>query len=277
MHLHSAEKQIVAGEHVLADAVEIAASIWKDRLVAAYALGSLAHGGFSPHVSDVDVGFVLADPLDDTDSETVMRITSGIRASGMPLGDKLSIFWGSPATLSGTAGGGRFPPLDIFDLKQFGRLLAGRDITPLVRSPTLRELIVSTAGFALRVLSTSEVMSLLRDPMRLANAETKKLTKLVLYPARFLFTARTGQVGMNDRAVAHFTAVESGPVSDLVGKGLEWRFTPPHPGDRAVAELLGDGVLPLYRMFLAEYEQRLREYGETELAQAYREWRERLD
>ncbi len=34
------------------------------RLVAAYALGSLAHGGFSPLVSDVDLGLVLTDPIE---------------------------------------------------------------------------------------------------------------------------------------------------------------------------------------------------------------------
>lgn len=266
-----------AGERVLMHAVELAQNGWGNRLVAAYALGSLAHGGFSPHVSDIDAGFVLADPLDDADAEAVIRISSGVRASGIPLGDRLSIFWGSPATLSGATSGGRFPPLDMLDLKHFGRLLAGRDMAPLVRSPTLRELIASTAGFALRVLSTPETMTLLRDPFRLASAGTKMLTKLVLYPARFLFTARTGQVGMNDKAVAHFTSVETGPVSDLLSKGLEWRFAPPYPGDPAVVDRLRAGLLPLYTLFVNDYESRLLAYRELQMAQAYRDWRERLE
>jgi hypothetical protein len=33
------------------------------RLIAGYALGSLAHGGFSPLVSDVDLGLILEDPV----------------------------------------------------------------------------------------------------------------------------------------------------------------------------------------------------------------------
>jgi hypothetical protein len=82
---------------------------------------------------------------------------------------------------------------------------------------------------------------------------------------------------MNDRAVAHFTSVEAGPASDLAGKALEWRFEPPGPGDRTVVQLLRAGVLSLYRMFLGDYEKRLREYGERELEQAYRDWRQRLD
>ncbi len=42
------------GEKVLTTAVTSARDVWGDRLIAAYALGSLAHGGFSVHVSDTD-------------------------------------------------------------------------------------------------------------------------------------------------------------------------------------------------------------------------------
>jgi len=41
-----------SGENVLREAVRLAQDHWGDRLVAAYALGSLAHGGFSAYVSD---------------------------------------------------------------------------------------------------------------------------------------------------------------------------------------------------------------------------------
>ena len=43
------------GRAILADAVDAYQAAFAKRLVAAYALGSLAHGGFSPHVSDVDL------------------------------------------------------------------------------------------------------------------------------------------------------------------------------------------------------------------------------
>lgn len=268
---------VKAGERVVQQAVELARVAWGNRLVTAYALGSLAHGGFSAHVSDVDLGFVLSDPLDEGDARAVDQLSIEVKASGVPLAERLSVYWGSIGTLSGAASGGRFPPLDLLDLKQFGRLLAGRDVRYQLRSPTLRELVVSGAEFALKHLSTPEVTARLRNPGELANAEVKRLTKFVLYPVRFLFTARTGQPGMNDEAVKHLSTIESGPEVELARKGLEWRFEPPVPGDRSVVELLHNGVLPLYRMFLADYERRLREYGELELAQAYREWRERLD
>ena len=48
------------GHDVLADAVAAYTQALGERLVAAYALGSLAHGGFSPLVSDVDLALILA-------------------------------------------------------------------------------------------------------------------------------------------------------------------------------------------------------------------------
>ena len=47
------------GEAVLAQALAAYRAALGSRLVAAYALGSLAHGGFSPLVSDVDLGLIL--------------------------------------------------------------------------------------------------------------------------------------------------------------------------------------------------------------------------
>ncbi len=261
---------------MLAQAVDLAQAIWGDRLVAAYALGSLAHGGFSIHVSDVDLGIVLSDPLNENEAKAAKKLSMEVKASGAPLAERLSLFWGSLDTLSGAATGGRFPPLDLLDLKQFGRLLAGRDIRSQLRSPTVRELVVSGAEFALSHLSTPEVIASLRNPPELVASGVKRLTKNVLYPVRFLFTARTGQIGMNDEAVKYFSGVEDGPIAELARKGFEWRYDPPDPGDRAVVELLRNGVLPLYRMFLADYERRLHEYGELELAQAYSDWRDRL-
>jgi hypothetical protein len=54
---------VAAGRRVLRLGVTLARQLWPERLLAAYALGSLAHCGFSEHVSDVDLGLVLAHPL----------------------------------------------------------------------------------------------------------------------------------------------------------------------------------------------------------------------
>jgi hypothetical protein len=142
--------------------------------------------------------------------------------------------------------------------------------------PTVRELVIAGADFALRALATPEVVAQLRHPALLVDAGVRVLTKTVLVPVRFLFTARTGQVGRNAAAVAHFTAAETGLVADLARAALRWREEPPDPGDPMAVGMLERGLIPLYRLFLDEYAVRLREYGAGTAAHALEEWRRRL-
>src|SRR2546429_3406098 len=104
------------GEAVLEAAVAAFTAALGPRLLAAYALGSLAHGGFSPLVSDVDLGLVLTDPSTSDDPETLRSVAEAVKAGGSVLHDRLSVFWGTPTTLRGDVAGGRFPPLDRLDL-----------------------------------------------------------------------------------------------------------------------------------------------------------------
>jgi predicted nucleotidyltransferase len=115
------------GHAVLAEAVAAYTQALGERLVAAYALGSLAHGGFSPLVSDVDLALILADPLRPTDSVRVAAVAWFLKAKGSALHDRLSVFWGTPSSLAGRVPGGRFPPLDRLELLEHGRLLQGED------------------------------------------------------------------------------------------------------------------------------------------------------
>ena len=89
------------GEAVLARAVAAYRAALGSRLVAGYALGSLAHGGFSPLVSDVDLGLILHDPLRANDRLTIRKVARSVRAGGSALDERLSVFWGTPATLQG--------------------------------------------------------------------------------------------------------------------------------------------------------------------------------
>ena len=216
-------------------------------------------------------------PLEDRDAESVSDLSSSLKASGTPLADRLSVFWGSLATLSGLATGGRFPPLDRLDLKQFGRLLVGRDIRDQLPQPSLRELVVVGAEFSLKRLSTREVIAKLKNPAALASSDLKTLTKLILFPVRFVFTARTGEVGRNNLAVDYFTGVTTGPAAELARTAFQWRDTPPDPRDHATLDVIERGLLPIYRIFLDDHETRLRDYGEHGLAEAFRAWRQQLE
>jgi hypothetical protein len=262
------------GEQVLAAALQLARQSLGQRLVAAYALGSLAHGGFSP-VSDVDLGLVLADPLQEGDAQLVAGLAGSIKASGVPFADRLSVFWGSVSTLSGASQGGRFPPLDRLDLIQYGRLLAGSDVREKLSAPTRRELVVAAAEFALARLASDETVAKVERPAALAGADARTLSKLVLFPVRFLFTARTGEVGRNEAAVAHFAADSKSPAAELARRALAWRNAGA-VDPQAAMPALAAGLLPLYEEFVADHEGRMREYGRPDLAGAFAQWRQRL-
>lgn len=264
------------GEAVLGQAVAAAREAWGARLVAAYALGSLAHGGFSDLVSDVDLGLVLADPLTADDAARMAALGERVRAGGAPLADRLSVFWGASATLRGEGSAGRFPPLDRLDLARYGRLLAGRDVRDGLPTPTTRELVLAAAEQALRSLATPIVVAELDDPEGLVAAGARHLTKRILFPVRFLYTAQTGAIGRNHDAVAHFVAAEAGPMADLAAAALRWRETPPEQDRAASVRIVAAGIRPLYRHFVADHERRLWDYDEPALAQGLAAWRAAL-
>jgi hypothetical protein len=277
------------GEAVLAHAVAAYREALGSRLVAGYALGSLAHGGFSLLVSDVDLGLILADPLRASDRLTIRRVAGAVRARGPDLHDRLSVFWGTPSTLVGQARGGRFPPLDRLDLLDYGRLLTGRDARGRVARPGPHELLVAGAEFALgslggppslpgrlrRLARHDDAPDEIRAPALLVSRGPRRLTKVVLFPVRFLFTAETGRVAVNSLAAEHYLAGADAPAADLVSEALGWRQRPP-ADPAAAAVLLGRELIPLYQQFIDDHVARLAAVGRDDLAGRFRRWRARL-
>lgn len=280
------------GEAVLVRAVAAYRAVLGSRLIAGYALGSLAHGGFSPLVSDVDLGLILEDPVRATDRLTIRSVARSVRAGGSALDQRLSVFWGTPATLQGQRRGGRFPPLDRLDLLEYGRLLTGTDARSTVARPDRTELLVAGAEFALgylggaarlpdrlrqRALSSSrddDVLTQIRTPSRLVSAGPRRMTKIVLFPVRFLFTAQTGQVGTNTLAARHYLDSPDAPATSLVAAALAWRLEP--PGDGEAAALLGRELVPLFVHYIDDHIARLRAVGHHRLADRFHRWRTRL-
>jgi len=247
------------GEAVLNCALAQAQGIWGARLLGAFALGSLAHGGFSALVSDVDLGLLLEDPIGEEDASRVARLSKQVTASGLDLAGRLSVFWGSPSTLRGDASAGRFPPLDRLDLIRYGRLLAGADARAGLPEPSYRELVLPAAEMGLNLLQR------LAQPEDLVASGPRPLTKAVLFPVRFLYTARTGDIGRNHDAVQHFVAHESGPPAELAAAALRWREDPAVDLPAAIA-LVRAGLPPIYQLFLEDYAERTADYGLPDLA-----------
>ena len=281
------------GDAVLAEAVTACREALGPRLVAAYALGSLAHGGFSPLVSDVDLGLILADPLGESDEGMIQTVADTVRAGGSALHERLSLFWGTPATLQGQVSGGRFPPLDRLDLLENGRLLAGNDARHGLARPSYDELLVAGAEFALEFLGGQRVLGRgsaglssmspaddtvleeLRAPTLLVSRGPRHLTKIVLFPVRFLFTAATGQVGTSAAAADYYLASSHAPATELVAAALGWRLAPPEDKDAAAA-LLDRELVPLYLHYVHDHAARLLVVGRSDLAERFEEWRDRL-
>lgn len=280
------------GEAVLARAVAAYRTALGSRLIAGYALGSLAHGGFSPLVSDVDLGLILEDPVRAKDRMTIRAVARSVRAGGSALDERLSVFWGTPATLKGERRGGRFPPLDRLDLLEYGRLLTGTDVRSVVARPGRTELLVAGAEFALGYLggaarlpgrltrrarlrpAEDDVLTEIRTPARLVSRGPRRVTKIVLFPVRFLFTAQTGQVGTNTLAARHYLASPDVPAAALVAAACAWRRDP--PADDEAAALLGRELIPLYVYYVDDHIARLRAVDHHRLADRFRRWRSRL-
>jgi hypothetical protein len=273
------------GQAVLDRAISAYRAALGARLVAGYALGSLAHGGFSPLVSDVDLGLVLQDPLRAADRLTIRRVARSVKAGGSALDQRLSVFWGTPATLRGQGRGGRFPPLDRLDLLDYGRLLTGPDVRSAVARPGRAELLVTGAEFALGNLGQAGrrarpwlrdggTLEEMRTPSRLVARGPRRVTKIVLFPVRFLFTAETGQVGTNATAAGHYLASADSPATALVAAALRWRLEPP-AGQQATA-LLSRELIPLYVHYLDDHIARLHAVDQHRLAARFQRWRTRL-
>jgi hypothetical protein len=295
---------------VLAEAGAAYQAALGSRLIACYALGSLAHGGFSPLVSDVDLGLILRDPLRVSDRLTIRRVAGSVRAGsvrgagaapaggavrarGPDLHERLSVFWGTRSSLQGQARGGRFPPLDRLDLLEHGRLLAGQDARLGLTRPGQAELLVGGAEFALAYLggdpplperlrgwvrrrpSSDGALAEIRSPALLSSRGPRRLTKIVLFPARFLFTAATGQVATNAIAAEHYVSSAAGPGAELVTAALAWRDGPP-ADEAAAAALLDRELMPLYLHYIDDHIARLLAEGRQQLAGRFRQWRDRL-
>jgi hypothetical protein len=264
------------GEKIVADAVEAYRVAFGDRLLAAYTLGSLAHGGFSEQVSDIDIGLIISDPPLPEDLAMIQSVADAEKSKGSALHERLSVFWGTPAMLRGDRDGGRFPPLDRLDMIENGRLVAGSyDARAGLPRPSMQELIVTGAEFALDYLRKGAVDEI-RSPELLISHGVRRVTKLVLFPVRFLYTAESGRIGTNAAAAKHYLSDKEAASRELVAAALDWRRSPP-TDDVAAAALLREQMVPLYLHFIADHITRLDALGEADLADAFRDWQNRLD
>ncbi|WP_051341732.1 hypothetical protein [Pseudonocardia spinosispora] len=250
------------GEAVLAAAVDAAVEVFGDDLDAAFALGSLAHGGFAPLVSDVDIAFVLRGLRPDS-AERIARVGERAR-TGSPLARRLSIFWTDWAGVRGEGwNGGRLPQVDRLDLVDSGRLLHGVDRRGTVVRPGHEDLVLDAARFAVSSFD-ADYLGGLRAPGRLLALGVRSVTKSVLFPVRFLYTLHTGRLGLNEHAASWYRQ-DGRPGEPLVSAASRWRLIGVDD-DVAAPELLDRHLGGIYRELFTEYADDLAARGHADLA-----------
>lgn len=258
----------VTADQVVAETVESALAVFGPEVEAIYTLGSLAHGGFAPLVSDVDVAIVLR----ETSAATAPRIAAVqklVVAGASPLSDRLSLFWGDwRAVRTGAGEHFRLGPVDRLDLLECGRLLHGSDLREPSERPSAGELVLMSAEMMLRKFSVAYLEELNATEALVASGP-RAATKAVLFPVRFMYTLRNGGIGLNEDS-ARWHADEELPGATLALKALDWRCGGIDDADSAV-QLLDAELAILHAECLTEYAKHLEGLGETELAAALAE------
>ncbi len=266
---------LTAARAVADEAARAFQDTFAERLVAAYLLGSVAYGGYSAAVSDIDLAVVLADRRGD-DPGTVETLCETLHRQGS-LHRKLSVFWGSLPALRQGRDDGRLPAIDRLELAEGGSLLLGDDVAGQAARPSADEVLVESARFAITVLATEAVTTEFRQPRRLLE-DPVWFTKAVLFPVRFLYTTTrtTGRAATNDEAVAWYLTRPQAVAPSLVRLAAQVRAGDPLDPTQ-VARRLARDLLPLYRHYIDDQIGHLRRAeAPPDLVTAFTDWRQRL-
>jgi len=162
-----------------------------ERLIGAYLIGSLAHGGFNHRYSDIDVVLITEDGFD---AATLTALRSLAAERDAKLGQKLSLFWSDRRFTTG-----RLPPLDRSDYIDHAVVLTEHErVLPL--RPTLDEIRVYLKGAPFS--TWTENAHRFAQMEVLTPGDHKGFIRTLLYPARLVYSWTTGRVASNDEAVA---------------------------------------------------------------------------
>ena len=184
-----------------------------ERLIGAYRIGSLVHGGFSHHYSDIDMALVTEHGFDTATLATLRSLAAERDAA---LGQKLSLFWSDRHFTIG-----RFPPLDRADYLDHAMVLTERErIRPAPPTRDEIRLYLKGAPFANWMENADRFAAM--DV--LTPSDHKAFIRTLLYPARLVYSWTTGRMGSNDEAVA-FTCEHPPPGvnTDILTKALAYR------------------------------------------------------
>ena len=212
----AADASVIAFARAVADYCE---SEFRGQLLGAYLIGSLAHGGYNPRYSDIDMALTTAAGLVSTAIDE-MRIAAN--EISPRLAPSLSLFWTDRHFVVG-----RFPLLDRLDYLDHAVVLIEHEHVQPPR-PTLDEVRSYLRGAPFhnwaenaRRFASCDVL----DPK-----DHKSYLRALLYPARFIYSWIRGGVASNDEAVAFLPGrAPRGLDIDLITHALQCRHAESDP------------------------------------------------
>ena len=182
-------------------------------------MGSLARGGFSEAASDIDIGIILNGMPRKDDSSIIKKIQAHSKNNYPHIKNHVSIFWGSIESINGVIDAGRYPPFDRLDLIDHAELIYGTDVRHKLAKPTQKELVIASAAFAVDYLGSRERVNEFLTGALIANKGTVYVTKTILFPTRFIYLERTGEVAGNEVSHRYYLDNFIGDDAELVRSG----------------------------------------------------------
>mgnify|MGYP000225468657 CR=1 FL=1 len=253
-----------------------AQEVFGGRCIAVYIMGSIARGGFSEIASDIDIGVILSGDIESSDGVDIENIRSSLIKKHTTVKNTVSIFWGNIESINGVVDAGRYPPFDRLDLIDHALLLSGVDIRSEIVKPTKEELEIASADFALDYLGSDERIDEFHNCNLISNKGTVYVTKTILFPARFIYLAKTGKIAGNDVSHQYYVDKFAGADSELVRSGYQWRLNALPQELGMVTDLLNDGLVGLYHKFIDIYADRMGTYEQYELQSKLVEWKQKI-
>lgn len=243
--------------------------------ISVFIMGSLARGGFSEISSDIDLGIILNDSLDDAKVK-INHILSTAHKNYPSVKNNISIFWGSIDSINGVVDAGRYPPFDRLDLIDHGVLLSGKDVRGTLVRPTKKELEIASTLFSLDYLGNQERIEEFHNCERIAEKGVVYVTKTILFPARFIYLERTGEIAGNDVSCQYYLDNFKGADVDLIDRGYFWRHNSLPKELDMVMDHLNKGLIILYTNFIDVYLKCMESYGEHTLKSKLVMWKDNI-
>ena len=171
---------------------------------------------------------------------------------------------------------GVFPPYDVLDLIQNGTLLQGEELRDTFRKPTVDDLYGAGVEFMLSYVNTEENNESITNKDAFDALSNHDKSKLILFPARLMYTLSTGKVGDNIEAAEKYLAdTPTGPISDAINQAMEIRRSNSY--DPVILSSSFPTLIDLYRQLITLHKDAMNKLNLTDYSDKLDAWLNELE